>query len=108
MDPVLKSLMTQKINVARVASYSASGTEVLSTPEEISAYVEILRQIQGTNGGEEEKTTHLIITEKEITIDDRVWLPGLDPSDPAKSRQPKIVGSFSDICGGLDHYEVLI
>jgi len=108
MDPALKVMLTQTINVAQVASYSASGTEVLGSPAQVAAYVEISEQIIPTNNGSEEKTTHLVITENEITIDDRIWLPGLDPSNDADSRQPKLVGVFNTVDGAIDHYEVLI
>lgn len=110
MKQALKKLLNQTVHVAKVTSYDGPN-EVLETPRAIQAYVEIVRDrvsAPGTLGtqGTELSASHLIVTEDEITLDDRVWLPGFDQTDESFSRQPDSVNAFHDPrTGAVSHYE---
>ena len=109
VEACLKWTLNKTIHVAQVAGYSPGGTETLGTPVPVKAYVEVMVNTQGSNLGSERTTTHLVITEDQISTDDRIWLPGLDPTNAAFSRQPDSVDAFNDPeTGAVSHYEVVI
>jgi len=108
MDPCLKVMLTQIINVKSPTDYDGPD-EVLGPAREVKAHIQEKRNISGAPGGTELTTQTLIITEDPVTVDDRVWLPGLDPANGAFSRQPASVFIVPDPETGLNsHYETTI
>lgn len=106
MDPCLKELLVQTIGVGRVSGYTSSGTPTGAAITDVSAYVEVKAGLAAGPGGTEKRTTHLIITESEIQLDDDIFLPGVARTN-ANRRKPAQVDVFYDyITGNVDHYEV--
>ena len=50
----------------------------------------------------------MIYTEEPISLGDRIWLDGVNQSDPTLARQPKRVWKLPDEDGSLSHYEVAL
>ena len=115
MDAQLKSQLNQTINVATLSSRDAFGDPTYGTPTEVKCRVTLKRRhdvlnaraVGGTHG-DERVTTHRIYTEVAITIDDRIWLPGIDETDATLARAPLWVHIVADEKGNIDHYEVTI
>lgn len=105
MEPCLRRLMTSTVKVRTVTAYTEQGDETLGPVRAIRAYVE--RKI--INDGEERKTRTVVVTEDEVTPDDRVWLEGYDTSNPIFSKRPSDVVMFKHpVTGVVDHYEVML
>lgn len=109
MDPCLRKHLRQTIYVATVTGYSPGGTETLSTPVARKAHVELQRRRGTAANGTESDGDHLIIVEEEVTLDDRIWLPGFDQTNPVFSRQPQeVIGMPDPRTGAISHYEVTL
>ena len=109
MDPCLKEMLIQTINVKSVTGYSATGgTPTMSAATEVAAYVEQKEDLISTASGQQVATTHFIVTEVEIKKSDRVWLPGEDPDEAFPGREPAKVLKYYDpyTANTVDHYEV--
>lgn len=108
MDPSIKRLLTQIVNVASVVSYNGPD-EVLGPTRQIRAYVETRTAFSSApNAGNDLANRTILIIEEQISLDDRIWLPGLNPSDLTASRQPMSVNFFYKENGSLDHCEVIL
>ena len=106
MDACLRELLVQTIGVGRVTGFSSSGTPLGATISDVKAYIEIKAGVVPEPGGTEKRTTHLIITESEIQLDDDIYLPGV-ARVTTNIRKPAQVDVFYDyITGNVDHYEV--
>jgi hypothetical protein len=108
VDPCLRALLTQTINVRRVTAYTSGGNETLGTATAVRAHVEVKDAEGPSPGGTEATVSHLLITETAIGRDDVVWLPGLDPTNAALGKHPIAVDTFRDERGNVDHYEVTL
>lgn len=113
MDPDLRCTLNQVIYVAPLTGRSSSGTPTFGTPESMKARVEKhQRRIESDKG--EKLTTHRIYTEGEISMRDRLWLPGvfsdaLTVAQLAKiARHPLAVVEEPDEDGSTSHFEVLV
>lgn len=104
MDACLKRLLNKKINVASIVSYDGP-QEVLGPISEVSAYVETKSSMSSDKTGTGLVTKTVVITESEIKLDDRVWLPSIPTSDLTRSRKPLSVNVFNDENGRVSHYE---
>ena len=104
MDACLRRMLNKTIHVASVVSYDGP-QEILETPRAIKAYVEIKRSLSSDGDGKDIASSHSIITEEKISIDDRVWLPGFDQTNQSFSRQPVNVEVFYNEQGFINHYE---
>jgi hypothetical protein len=108
MNECLRERLVQTIGVGRVTGYTASGSPTGSTVSDVLAYVERKASRVPQAGGTEKVTSHLIITEAELRLDDSIWLPGVARTS-ANRRTPAAVDAFFDpITGALDHYETRI
>ena len=50
------------------------------------------------------ETTIAIITETEIKLTDRIWLPGVSSADATLARRPQYIEKAVDEFGNLDFY----
>ncbi len=109
MDPCLKAMLTQTVNVKTPIDYDGPN-EVLGDVRAIAAQVQQKRSVGGAPGGTELTFDTVIFTEAEITVDDRIWLPGLDPTNEDFSRQAKSVFAVPDPekPSTISHYETVI
>jgi hypothetical protein len=112
MDPALKSLLTQTIHVRRPTGFSPGGTPTLAAAVAMLAYLEPGATQGSGMGGTEMRTGTLIITETDIGMDDRIWMPGDDPTDLTLAETP-LPGSrrvFNEPFLGtaVDHYEIMV
>jgi hypothetical protein len=106
MDACLKDRLVQTIGRGRVSGYSTSGTPSGTSITDVKAYVEVKTGFVAGPNGSEKRTTHLVITEAEVQLDDDIWLPGLSRTD-SNRRKPAQVDVFYDTdTGAVDHYEV--
>lgn len=109
MDPVRRSMLSQTINVRSVLENQATDDETLSLPVPMAAYVEYKRVSFPVEGGMSSGIRPFIVTETPVLLDDRVWLPGDDPTDLTLGKKPMDVAEFRVPFGvGVDHYEVIL
>lgn len=110
MDASLKTLLNSTITVKSVVGYTDGGSELLGEARSIKAYIEQNTEIRkNPNGADERRTRTLIVTEDAISVDDRIWLEGLDSSNVVFSKRPMGVVVFKHpITALIDHYEVEI
>ena len=93
MDPQLKSQCTSTIHVAPLRRRDGHGDPQYFDPQKRKARVEKLnttKNSSGDGGGMvTEQTNTRIITEEEIGLSDRVWLPDTDYRDGNEADTPK-------------------
>lgn len=107
MDPCLAKYLLQTIQVAKATGYSSGGSITFGTPVSHPAHIEREDDRQGTASGTEIATSHRIITEAVISLDDRVFLEGDDLT--SGGRRPVSIERIPDIrTGQTSHYEVEI
>lgn len=110
--------MRSTVTVRRVAGLSPTGTETLSAPVSLAAYVEQRRENAVVSGGVERRTSHLVVLDHAdvaastlgiIQPEDRFWLEDDDTANETRSRRPEGVASFKDpITGSRSHWEVTL
>ncbi len=106
MNPCLRERLVQTIGVGSVTGYTSSGTPIAATVRDVKAYIEIKSAFASAPGGTDKSTTHVIITEEAIRLDDDIYLPGVARTS-ANRRKPASVDAFYDpFTGAIDHYEV--
>jgi len=108
MDPQLKAQCAQTIYVAAPSSTSNYGDQTYGSPTAVSARVEFEDREVTNASGEMLRTDTLLITEDAITLDSRIWLPGVDESDATLARRAAKVIKLVDEKGALDHYETYL
>jgi hypothetical protein len=110
MEAGLKKLLTSTITVKSVVGYSDAGSEVLGNARTLKAYIERNTEIRkNPNGADERRTRTLIVTEEEVSVDDRIWLEGANTSSDVFSKRPMGVVVFKHpVTALIDHYEVEI
>lgn len=109
MDPALRAMLLKTVNVRTVTAYTADGNETLAAAVAVPAYVEVKKSDSGFGSiGREAQVQHVVITEMAITMDQRVWLPGDDPTSIDLGKKPMAIDVFNDVLGNIDHYEVTL
>ena len=108
MVPGLKTLLTSEITVKSVTGYSEGGSEILGPARVVKAYIERdVMIVKDPKGADQRRTRTLIVTEDEVSIDDRIWLEGLDVSNVVFSKRPMNVVVFKHpVTALVDHYEI--
>ena len=101
-------MFAQSINVSPFSGVSAFGDPSYSTPVCAAARVEPVRKTLYSANGEEMQSEYAIYTLQQISMLDRVWLPGDSPADPTKARVPMKVYQGIDTDGSTTHYEVFV
>jgi len=104
VDPQLKTLLKETINVATASGKDAAGDLSYNAPAARSARVVNVRDTVEKRDGTMLETTIAIITETAISLTDRVWLPGVDSSNATLSRRPQYIEKAVDEFGDLDFY----
>lgn len=106
MNPCLRERLVQTIGVGSITGYTVSGTPIAATVRDVKAYVEVKTAFSTGPGGSDKNTTHVLITEEAIKLDDDIYLPGVARTS-ANRRKPASVDAFYDpFTGAVDHYEV--
>lgn len=109
MDSQITATMTATIYVAAASSTrDSSGQPTWGTPAARSASVEREVKIIPGVGGEELRTSHIILTNTAIGPNDRIWLPG-DSTTAALARRPMLIEPIpGELAGDTDHWEVYV
>lgn len=104
MDPQLKAQLAETIYVAIVAAADAAGDTAFGAPVSRSARVVNIQETHEKVDGTKYKTDVAIITENEIALNSRVWLPGVDQTNAALARVPRFVERAITERGAIDFY----
>lgn len=113
MDPCLKALRKNKVYVRRVIARDGP-QETLGEPIEMLAFVEMREREQQSTGGTELVTETLIVTEEEITLDDRIWVghpAATSPPDTSTGgSKPRVAFPRMDPIKPFEvsHYETIV
>jgi len=108
MDAQLKKQLSLTINVRAAASRNNYGDTTFGSASSMSARVENKTDVFETTTGMEERQSIVVITESEIKITDRVFLPG-DSADTANlGHVPREVAKFYDEKGNVDFYRTVL
>jgi hypothetical protein len=105
--PAWSHLLDKTVSYKAPSGVSSAGDLTYGATQTASARVEQYTKIVKTSGGEERQTTHRIVTEVEIPVDARVWLPGETVTD-SKARRAIAVNSAYLPGGGATLYETLV
>lgn len=98
-------LMTHTVTLAAASSVSNFSDVTYAAQTTIKARVEHRRTLAIDASGNRVSAEHTVISESEIKLSDRVWLPGDDTSEANEARRPISVGN-ADIPGsGYTLYE---
>ena len=97
-------LMTHTVTLASKSGRSNSGDPTYGSQTTISARVERKSKLFMAQDGNHKMAESRIISESEILLTDRVWLPGDDTTDTNESKQPIAVGN-ADTPDGYTLYE---
>jgi hypothetical protein len=82
MDPMTKSHLKQTIYVHAPASVSTAGEATYTgSPASRLARVDKVSRISSSRDGDEIAINWEIVTELEIALQSRIWLPGADQTD---------------------------
>ena len=104
MDPQLKAQLAEVIYVATASSVDAAGDASFAAPASRAARVVNVSDTVEADDGTKLSTDVAIITEAEIPMNSRVWLPGVDQNDSSLARVPRYVEKAVDEFGNLDFY----
>jgi len=74
----LTHLLTQEVTVKTESGRSLSGAISFSSPEIKKARIERKAKLVLDANGGQRQTSHVIVTETQIPMESRVWLPGDD------------------------------
>lgn len=85
-------LMIHTITLKSQAGKSSHGDPTYGGQTSISGRVEHKLQRIITPEGNAVNSEHMVISESEIKVTDRVWLPGDDTTDATEARRPIWVG----------------
>jgi hypothetical protein len=108
VDPQLKATCRQTIYVARLASVDSFGDPTFAAAQPLRARVEDDQETQYGADEQEAKTRKRIVTEEQVLLTDRIWLPGDLPTDASKGRTPVSVQELPDELGVVDHFETIV
>jgi hypothetical protein len=104
MDPQLKAQCREVISVATISGADAAGDFTFNAAGSLPARVVNVEETHERADGTLLKTTIAIITESEIKMSDRVWLPGVNPATASLARIPRFVEKAVDEFGNVDFY----
>jgi len=99
-------LMIHTVTLASQAGVSNAGDPTYGAQAAIKARVEHKMQKFITPEGNNVQAAHRLISESEVKMGDRVWLPGDDTADVTESRRPIWVGQ-AETTGGYILYEAV-
>lgn len=110
MDPQLLAMMAPTtIYVAAVTGTADStGKPGRGTPAARTAWVEREDKVFDAGTKTEKVTTHIIVVQDAIGVQDRIWLPGDSSATAALARVPYSVEPIRNGAGTVDHYEVRV
>ena len=111
LDPVLKASMAQTVYVAAVSSIGSDLTPVYAAAASRIAKVELEDRVVEQANGSMRATTHVLILDAadgDVSLTDRIWLPGDGSTDVAKARHPAQRIKSPEEDGTATHLEVLL
>lgn len=97
-------MLVQTVRVQRKLGMSDFGDPIFGPETTIRARVEPTTKIVIVGDGQAFQASHRIIAEGGIQVEDRVWLPGRDEPDTAKS----VFEVPEPFTGKIDHIEVFL
>ncbi|WP_224364223.1 hypothetical protein [Hyalangium versicolor] len=96
----------QRFHLAHRLSVNARGDEEYSKPEEHPCrYQPSVRLLRAADGSQVVSEA-VLFTTVAVSVEDRVWLPGVDPEDEDVGRKPLRAVPHYALSGKVDHYEV--
>tara|TARA_R110002020_G_scaffold64898_5_gene171770 strand:+ start:247 stop:573 length:327 start_codon:yes stop_codon:yes gene_type:complete len=104
MDPQLKAQCAETINVATISGADAAGDFSYNAAGSMAARVVNVEETHERIDGTIVKTTVTIITENEIKLSDRVWLPGANPATASLARVPRFIEKAINERGAVDFF----
>ena len=108
MDPQLKAQLAETIHVSTQSSVDSSGDVTYGAPASRKARVVNKVMTFERADGTKEKTDVAIITEAEIGIAARVWLPGVDQSNGNLARVPRYSEKAVTELGTVDFFRTYL
>lgn len=107
MSTIDKRELRHRIFVSSPLGKNEYGDVRHDAPRQVRAYVE--EDLTITD--EDVTTSHLVITDEPIGLQDLVWLPGRNPHSTSLGRRPKGVTAVPDAqspTGEIHHYEITL
>jgi hypothetical protein len=98
-------LMTHTVTKASKSGRGNSGDPTYGAQSTIKARVEHVTKLVMNADGNEQAAHSRLISESEILLTDRVWLPGDDTAEVNESKQPIAVGHADIPDTGYTLYE---
>jgi hypothetical protein len=90
LDPQLRAQLKQTIYVAsRLGGLDEYGNPAYSTPKECRARIRDLQKLITDSKGQQVVAAVELLTDTPIGIQDRIWLPGADVTNPNQAQVPK-------------------
>jgi hypothetical protein len=108
VDPQLKAQLAETIYVSTQASVDAAGDAAYNAPASRSARVVNKRDAIERDDGTILKTEVAIITEAEIGLAARVWLPGVNQNDASLARVPRFSERAITERGAIDFFRTYL
>ena len=108
MDPQLRAQLAETIHVSTQAAVDAAGDSSYNAPAARAARVVNKRDTVEKSDGTIVKTEVAIITEAEIGLHTRVWLPGVDQSNATLARVPRFSERAVTERGTLDFFRTYL
>lgn len=102
------SLYRQTIYWAAVTGHDQFGAITLGTVQSAPARIEPSTQVIADKNGTETVVSHAIFTSGNISLDDRVWLPGAIPGQSNQARRITRVDQFLDGRGNVIYRQVWV
>lgn len=108
MDPQLKAQLRETIYVSTQAAVDAAGDPSYNAPAARLARVVNKRDTVDKADGTTLKTDVAIITEAEIGLHARVWLPGVDQTNATLARVPRFSERAITEHGTIDFFRTYL
>lgn len=102
------NLYRQTIYWAGVIGHDQFGALTLGNVQSAPARIEPSTQVVADKNGTETVVSHAIFTGGNISLDDRVWLPGSTPGEATQARRITRVDQFVDGRGNVVYRQVWV
>ena len=108
VDPQLLSQFTTRIGVRRPSGVGNDGELEynLGLPLSLMARVEPMDKNRDSMRGTNQDSEYRVYVDREIKMEDQVWIDFSQVSDRSKARRPKRVLELFNEFGDVDHYEI--
>ena len=107
-DPYADACLVQTVHKQRFMGRSSYGDPQYEAPTSHAAYVEGMRKAVRNVQGDMIQTSFFVLMNDEVCPQDRLYMPGVDPTDCDKARRPITIDAMPDENGAISHYEVVV